>query len=63
MTPAAQISLSKWLVMNAESDFRELPSIVAADAIFRSPVGSKPYCEVCFDYVGLSFGIRARAAH
>jgi hypothetical protein len=41
--PAAQISLSKWLIMNAESDFRELPSIVAADAIFRSPVGLKPY--------------------
>ena len=29
--------------MNAESDFRDLHSIVAADAVFHSPVGSKPY--------------------
>jgi hypothetical protein len=43
MNPAAQISLSKWLTMNAEKDFRDLHSIVAADAVFRSPVGLKPY--------------------
>jgi hypothetical protein len=41
--PAAQISLSKWLTMIAESDFRDLHSIVAADAVFHSPVGLKPY--------------------
>jgi len=40
---AAQISLSKWLTMNAERDLRDLPSIVAADAVFHSPVGLKPY--------------------
>jgi hypothetical protein len=39
----AQKSLSKWFALNAESDFRELHSIVAADAVFRSPVGLKPY--------------------
>jgi hypothetical protein len=27
----------------AENDFRDLPSIIAADAVFRSPVGLKPY--------------------
>jgi hypothetical protein len=29
--------------MIAENDFRDLPSIIAADAVFRSPVGLKPY--------------------
>ena len=29
--------------MNAESDFRDLHSIVAADAFFHSPAGLKPY--------------------
>jgi hypothetical protein len=43
VTPAAQTSLSKWLAMNAENDFCELHSIVAADAVFRSPVGLKTY--------------------
>ena len=43
MIPAAQISLSKWLTMIAERDFRDLHSIVAADAVFHSPVGLKPY--------------------
>jgi hypothetical protein len=42
MTPAAQKSLSKWLAMIAEGEFRDLHSIVAADAVFRSPVGLKP---------------------
>jgi len=41
--PAAQQSLTKWLGMTAENDFRDLPSIIAADAVFRSPVGLKPY--------------------
>ena len=43
MIPAAQISLSKWLAMIEENDFRDLHSIVAADAVFHSPVGLKPY--------------------
>ena len=43
LAPAAQKSLAKWRAMIAENDFRDLPSIVAADAVFRSPVGLKPY--------------------
>ena len=43
LAPAAQKSLTKWLAMIAGNDFRNLPSIVAADAVFRSPVGLKPY--------------------
>ena len=43
LAPAAQESLTRWLAMIAEDDFRELPSIIAADAVFRSPVGLEPY--------------------
>jgi len=43
LAPAAQSSLTKWLAMIAGNDFGHLPSIVAADAVFRSPVGLKPY--------------------
>jgi hypothetical protein len=43
LAPAAQRSLTKWLAMIARNDFGDLPSIVAADAVFRSPVGLKPY--------------------
>ena len=43
LAPAAQKSFTKWLAMIAENDFRDLPSIIAADAIFRSPVGLEPY--------------------
>src|SRR4051794_35321793 len=43
LAPAAQKSFTKWLAMIAENDFRDLPSIIAADAVFRSPVGLKPY--------------------
>jgi hypothetical protein len=43
LAPAAQKSLAKWLAMIEENDFRDLPSIIAADAVFRSPVGLKPY--------------------
>jgi len=42
-SPAAQASLAKWHSMIEEHDFSDLPSIVAADAVFRSPVGLKPY--------------------
>ena len=43
LAPAAQKSLTIWRAMIAENDFRDLPSIIAADAVFRSPVGLKPY--------------------
>jgi SnoaL-like domain len=43
LAPAAQGSLTKWLAMIAGNDFGDLPSIVAADAVFHSPVGLKPY--------------------
>ena len=42
LAPAAQKSLAKWHAMIAKQDSRELPSIIAADAVFRSPVGLKP---------------------
>jgi hypothetical protein len=38
LSNAAQISLTKWLSMISKSDFRDLPSIIASDAVFRSPV-------------------------
>jgi len=43
LAPAAQKSFAKWLAMIEKNDFRDLPSIIAADAVFRSPVGLKPY--------------------
>ena len=43
LAPAAQKSFTKWRAMIAENDFRDLPSIIAANAVFRSPVGLKPY--------------------
>jgi hypothetical protein len=43
LAPAAQKSLTVWRAMIAENDLRDLPSIIAADAVFRSPVGLKPY--------------------
>jgi hypothetical protein len=43
LVSAAQKSLTKWLAMIAENDFHDLPSIIAAEAVFRSPLGLKPY--------------------
>ena len=43
LVPAAKKSLAEWHAMIAVSDFHGLPSIIAADAVFRSPVGLKPY--------------------
>ena len=43
LAPAAQESLAKWLAMIAKNDFSDLPSIIAADSVFRSPVGLRPY--------------------
>ncbi len=43
LSPAAQKSLAKWRQMVATRDLGELSSIVAPDAIFRSPVAYPPY--------------------
>jgi hypothetical protein len=43
LAPAAHNSLALWRGMIAANDFAALPSIIAADAIFHSPVGSRPY--------------------
>jgi hypothetical protein len=43
LVSAAQRSLTKWLAIIAENDFHDLPSIIAVEAVFRSPVGLKPY--------------------
>ena len=43
ISPASQKSLTKWLVMLATKDFSDLPLIVAANAVFHSPVGLRPY--------------------
>jgi hypothetical protein len=43
LAPAARATLTKWLGMLAEGDFRDLPSIIAADAVYHSPVEWHPY--------------------
>ena len=43
LAPAARATLAKWLAMLAEGDFRDLPSIIAADAVYHSPVEWHPY--------------------
>ena len=43
LSPAAAKSLAKWRDMAAKRDLAELESIVAEDAIFRSPVAYPPY--------------------
>jgi hypothetical protein len=43
LSSAAQTSLTRWHSMIEQGDFSDLPSIVAVDAIFRSPVGLMPY--------------------
>ena len=43
LSPAAQKSLAKWREMAAKRDLADLESIVAPDAIFRSPVAYPPY--------------------
>lgn len=40
---AAQTSLTSWRSMLAKNDFTELPSIIAADAVFYSPIEWHPY--------------------
>ena len=41
--PAAAATLARWHAMIASGDLAELPSLIAADAVFRSPVAHKPY--------------------
>lgn len=43
VSPAAAASLAKWHDMIAKGDLSDLESIVAEDAVFRSPVANSPY--------------------
>ncbi len=43
LNPAAAKSLAKWHEMIAKLDLSDLESIVADDAVFRSPVANNPY--------------------
>jgi hypothetical protein len=43
LNPAAAKSLAKWHDMIAKVDLAELESIVADNAVFRSPVANNPY--------------------
>jgi hypothetical protein len=43
LASAARATLTKWLAMVADGDFRDLPSIIAADAVYHSPVEWHPY--------------------
>lgn len=43
LAPAARETLAKWLAMVATGDLLDLPSIIAADAVYHSPVEWHPY--------------------
>jgi hypothetical protein len=43
LSSAANASLAHWLAMVVEDDFRALPSIIAAEAVYHSPVEWHPY--------------------
>ena len=43
LSPAAAASLKKWHDMIAKIDLSDLESIVAENAVFRSPVANSPY--------------------
>ncbi|HMH31576.1 MAG TPA: hypothetical protein VK543_01025 [Puia sp.] len=43
LAAAAQKSLTKWRSMISRKDFNDLPSIVARDAVFYSPIEWHPY--------------------
>ena len=43
LSPAAAKSLAKWHEMIAQTNLSDLESIVAEDAVFRSPVANTPY--------------------
>ena len=42
LSPAAAKSLAKWHEMIAQTNLSDLESIVAEDAVFRSPVANTP---------------------
>lgn len=41
--PAVAATLARWHAMIARGDLGELPALVKADAVFRSPMAHKPY--------------------
>jgi hypothetical protein len=43
LAAAARTTLTKWLAMVEQGDFRDLPSIIALDAVYHSPVEWHPY--------------------
>jgi hypothetical protein len=43
LAASARTNLAKWLAMVAKGDFRDLPSIIAFDAVYHSPVEWHPY--------------------
>ncbi|SFF61120.1 SnoaL-like domain-containing protein [Duganella sp. CF458] len=43
LQPAVAESLERWHKMVASGDLSTLPSIVDAEAVFRSPIANKPY--------------------
>ena len=40
--PAARTTLGRWLTMTASGDFSDLDSIIAAEAVYHSPVEWHP---------------------
>lgn len=43
LTPAAAHSLQRWHAMLASRDLKNLPDLLAPDAVFRSPMAHTPY--------------------
>ena len=43
LDPSARATLARWLAMVASGDFGELDSIIAAEAVYHSPVEWHPY--------------------
>ena len=43
LQPAAATTLARWHYMVTRGDLTDLPSLVHADAVFRSPMAFKPY--------------------
>lgn len=43
LTPAARSTLDQWHAMVAAGDLTRLPTLLDADAVFRSPMAYKPY--------------------
>jgi hypothetical protein len=43
LNPAARTTLARWRAMVAKGDYHALPSIIAVDAVYHSPVEWHPY--------------------